>query len=180
MKAWTACIVAAVLGTALPPAPSWAASSPAAPRGERFEGLLGRPADNRPRYAWQRAKSPRVAFVSSLAVPGLGQLYNERELWALVAAGVEFYFLGNIVAEQRTTNRLRQRVHADPNDTEALVQFKLHRDDRIQSTWMFGLCALLSGLHAFVDAHLFDFDTTEPLQLRAVSGGPGAELAWHF
>ena len=180
MKAWAACIVVAVLDTALPVARSRAAPSPVAPVGEALEGLLGRPADNRPLHAWQRTKSARVAFVSSLCVPGLGQLYNERELWAVVAAGVEFYFLGDLVAEQRTTNRLREQVHADPNDAEALVQFKLHRDERIQSTWLLGLSALLSGLHAFVDAHLFDFDTTEPLQLRTVGDGPGAALAWHF
>jgi hypothetical protein len=154
----------------------WAAAAAAEP----FEGWLGRPADDRPQYQWQRTKSSRVAFVSSLVIPGLGQLYNEREWWAVVAAGVEFYFLGDVIAEQRTTNRLRERVHADPGDTEVLVQFKLHRDDRIQSTWLLGLSALLSGLHAFVDAHLFDFDRSQPLQWRAVGGGPGAAFAWQF
>jgi len=176
MRAWAVCLVV-VLGSA---SPAPAVPPPAAPWGETIESVLGRPADNRPHHAWQRAKSGKVAFVSSLAVPGLGQLYNERELWALVAAGVEFYFLGNMIAEQRTTNRLRERVHADPNDVEALVQFKLHRDDRIQSTWLLGLSALLSGLHAFVDAHLFDFDSTEPLQWHAVGDGPGAALGWRF
>jgi hypothetical protein len=179
MKVWAACVVAA-LGAASPAQQAAAATPGMAPAGERFEGLLGRPADDRPKYAWQRVKSGRVAFVSSLCVPGLGQLYNEREMWALVAAGVEFYFLGDLVAEQRTTNRLREQVHADPSNEAALVQFKVHRDNRIQATWLLGLSALLSGLHAYVDAHLFDFDRSEPLQLRAVSGGPGAALAWQF
>lgn len=157
-----------------------AAASPeraAAPvPGEAGVGLprhwFGRPAGEAEKRAWQRRKSPRTAFVSSLLVPGLGQLYNEREFWALVAAGVEFYYLGNIVAEQRLTNRYRNAVNADPGDREARVLFELHRDNRIQSTWLYGLAALISGLQSLVDAYLADFDDSPlPLEVGPRPGG---------
>ena len=158
---------------------------------------------SRPQRNWERRKSGRVALVSSLLVPGLGQLYNEREFWALVAVGVESYFIGNIVVEQRLTNRYR----ALANDDEIVLRrcvadssvdctlerqqfdldqalFVLHRDNRIQSTWVLGLVMLVSGLQAFVDAHLFDFDTSSPPQVRfepiGLDGRPGAALRFHF
>jgi hypothetical protein len=139
---------------------------------------FGRPAGEPEKRAWQLRKSPRTAFASSLLVPGLGQLYNEREFWALVAAGVQFYYLGNIVIEQRLTNRYRNAVNADPSDREVRVLFELHRDNRIQSTWLYALAALVSGLQSMVDAHLHDFDDSPlPLQVGPLPGGGGLQAA---
>ncbi|MFQ5600209.1 MAG: hypothetical protein ACE5G2_06605, partial [Candidatus Krumholzibacteriia bacterium] len=63
----------------------------------------------------------------------------------------------------------------------ATVLFVLHRDNRIQSSWLLGLTILLSGLQSFVDAHLFDFEQRAPLQLEP-SWGPirGGALRLHF
>ena len=36
---------------------------------------------------WQRRKNPTVAWLSSVAMPGLGQLYNGRRIKVLLAAG---------------------------------------------------------------------------------------------
>src|SRR5262249_43690980 len=108
---------------------------------------------------WQKSKSPRVAMFGSFLVPGLGQLYNEREFWALVAAGVEFYFIGTVVAEQRQTNRWRVVANAT-DDPIAEVEFKLHRDNRSEAAWLLALTALLSGVQSYVDANMFDFDDT--------------------
>jgi len=145
---------------------------------------FGRPATEPVGRTWQRQKNPTVAMVSSFLVPGLGQLYNEREFWSVVAAGVHFYFLGDIIVEQRLANRYRtlKNLPVDPNDPasvqaqqEAEVLFLLYRDNRIQSTWLLGLTLLLSGLQCYVDAHLFDFDAGASLQFvpsfGAVQGG---------
>ena len=119
-------------------------------------------------------------MLASFAVPGLGQLYNEREFWAAVAAGVEFYFIGNIVVEQRQMNLYRDLAHQDPNDTDARVLYELHRDNRIQSTWLLGVTMLLSGLQSYVDAHLFDFDASPPRLQLTLRNGPGASLRLRF
>ena len=129
------------------------------------EEWFGRPASPFPRRAWQTRKSPFTAMFASFVVPGLGQMYNEREFWALVAAGVEFYFLGQILAEQREINRLRADIDADPEDLRLQALFELHRDNRIQASWLLGLSILVSGLQSFVDAHLADFDET-PLPIQ--------------
>ncbi|HET9012018.1 MAG TPA: DUF5683 domain-containing protein [Gemmatimonadaceae bacterium] len=145
---------------------------------------FGRPAVAGPERRWQQDKNPTVAMVSSFLIPGLGQLYNEREFWSLVAASVHFYFIGDIVVEQRLTNRYNtlKNVPVDSLDAaavaarkEAEVLYLLHRDNRIQSTWLLGLTLILSGLQSYVDAHLFHFEATAPLQLEpsfgAVQGG---------
>jgi len=117
------------------------------------------------RPAWQRQKSPRTAMFASFAIPGLGQLYNERPFWAAVAAGVEFYFLGSWVVEQRLTNRYRALYNADPSDQDAQVLYELHRDSRIQAQWLLAVTIAISGLQSYVDAALADFDES-PLPLR--------------
>ena len=144
-----------------------------------FHDWLGRPATERDKRDWQRRKNPTLAMVSSFLVPGLGQLYNERQLWTLVAAGVHFYFVGNIIVEARLTNRYRnlKNLPFDPSDPDqveahedATVLFLLHRDNRIQSTWLLALTLLLSGVQSFVDAHLFDFDDGASLHLEPALG----------
>jgi hypothetical protein len=156
---------------------------------------LGRPPVDRPQRAWQKRKNPTLAMLSSFTIPGLGQLYNERPFWAAVAAGVEAALIGDIIIQQRLTNRYRtlKNEPIDPNLPEderereeqeredATVLFLLHQDNRVQSTWLLGLTVLLSGLQAFVDAHLFDFDENASLQLGPALGDvPGAALRVRF
>ena len=168
-------------GMQLPPTPATTAG---------FSDWFGRPPVDRQPRSWQKKKSGRVALFSSLLVPGLGQLYNERAFWSVVAAGVEFYFIGDIIVQQRLTNHFRtlKNQPIDPNDPEQVakqqeytVLFLLHRDNRVQSTWLLGLTILLSGLQAYVDAHLFDFDGIGDVRLEAISGQPfGGAVRLHF
>jgi hypothetical protein len=151
---------------------------------------FGRPPVDRVKRPWQERKSGRVAMISSFLFPGLGQLYNEREFWSLVAAGIEFYFISDIIVQQRLTNHFRTLKNEpfDPDDPdeaakneEYTVLFVLHRDNRVQSTWLLGLTILLSGLQAYVDAHLFDFEGVGDLRLETTSGGiSGGALRLRF
>jgi hypothetical protein len=156
---------------------------------------FGSPGPEPAKRAWQRDKNPTVAMLSSMLLPGLGQLYNEREFWALVAAGVHFGFAADVIVQARLTNRYRtlKNMPIDPDlpdkEKEALEQerqdyevlFLLHRDNRIQSSWLLGLTILLSGIQSFVDAHLFDFDADAPLQLGPSYGRVnGGALRLHF
>lgn len=163
--------VPAAPDAAVPPAVPAAAPAGAAP--------TGRP----PEPAWRRQKSPRTAMFASWACPGLGQLYNERPFWAAVAAGVEFYFIGSWVEEQRLTNRYRAIYNADPTDGDAQVLFELHRDSRIQAQWLLALTVAISGLQSYVDAALADFDSSPlPLHLAADNGAgrTGLAVQWRF
>ncbi len=150
--------------------PAWAERPGAAPPAVQLgvREWFGRPPAPRDKAAWQRDKNPTVAMLSSFLVPGLGQLYYEREFWAVVAAGVHFYFLGDIIVEARLTNHYRTLKNQAQKDAE--FDFLVHRDNRIQSTWLLGLTLLLSGLQSFVDAHLFGFDADAPLRLEAATG----------
>jgi hypothetical protein len=112
-----------------------------------------------------------------------------------VDAGVEAGLIGDIIIQQRLTNRYRtlKNEPIDPNLPEderqrqeqeredATVLFLLHQDNRVQSTWLLGLTVLLSGLQAFVDAHLFDFTENASLHLGPAPGAvPGAALQVRF
>lgn len=139
---------------------------------------FGSPGLEPPKRAWQKKKNPTVAMISSFVIPGLGQLYNEREFWAVVVAGIQFGFLADVIIEARLTNRYRtlKNIPIDetlpPEEQEEMLEeklknevlFLLHRDNRIQSSWLLGLTMLLSGVQSYVDAHLFDFDADAPLQ----------------
>jgi len=155
-----------------------------------FRDWFGRPPVEKQPRSWHKSKNARVALFSSLLVPGLGQLYNEREFWAVVAAGVEWYFIGDIIVQQRLTNRYRalKNLPIDPDDPAQVAQqqeytvlFLLHRDNRLQSTWLLGVTILLSGLQAYVDAHLFDFDADAAVRFEPISGSmTGGALRLHF
>ena len=172
-----------------PATPLWRQPAPPATVAG-FRDWFGRPPVDRQPRTWQKQKSGRVALFSSLLVPGLGQLYNERAFWSAVAAGVEFYFIGDMVVQQRLANHFRTLMNepidaSDPGQVaqqqEYTVLFLLHRDNRVQSTWLLGLTILLSGLQAYVDAHLFDFDGIGDVRLEPVSGQPlGGALRLHF
>ncbi|MFQ5600740.1 MAG: DUF5683 domain-containing protein, partial [Candidatus Krumholzibacteriia bacterium] len=84
---------------------------------------FGRPAREPEKREWQRRKNPKLAMFSSFLVPGLGQLYNEREFWALVAAGVHIYFIGDIIVQARLANRYRtlKNIPIDPGDPEQVL-----------------------------------------------------------
>lgn len=173
-----------------PPAAVSADVRPTAQLGVR--DWFGSPGPEPAKRAWQRDKNPTVAMLSSMLIPGLGQLYNEREFWALAAAGVHFGFLADVIIQARLTNRYRTLKNMPPDPTlppeeqerqqqEYEVLFLLHRDNRIQSSWLLGLTILLSGIQSFVDAHLFDFDADAPLQLGPSYGRvTGGALRLHF
>jgi hypothetical protein len=141
---------------------------------------FGRPVPHPVVRDWQKSKSPRLAMFGSFLVPGFGQLYNEREFWALVAAGTEFYFIGTVIAEQRQTNRWRVVANAT-DDPIAEVEFKLHRDNRSEAAWLLALTALLSGVQSYVDANMFDFDETPLPEATSLNdASPAAAVRLHF
>ena len=105
-------------------------------------------------------KSPSGAMLRSALVPGWGQLYNDQKLKALLVAAGEMALIGNAIYY----NQL-----AVKSQTENERGF--YQDLRGQFLWWLLGLHLLSVLDAYVDAHLWDFDTGPDLSLNTIHDG---------
>ena len=102
-----------------------------------------------------KTKSPKGAMIRSLMFPGLGQFYNEQYIKAaIVLAGqgtlIGFTFYYNNRASKSTTP----------------LEKEFYQDRRNLMYWWIGAATLLSMLDAYIDAHLYDFDTGPDLAIR--------------
>jgi hypothetical protein len=115
---------------------------------------------------WQRRKSPTVAVVSSMMLPGLGQLYNGRRIKTVIAVGVFSYYLGRAWLEQKDSQRwLSERDSFDANTAEwreADVWYQFYKESAKDFLWWSGAVWLICALDAFVDAHLYDVRSVKP------------------
>jgi hypothetical protein len=113
---------------------------------------------------WKNTKNPRMAMLCALLVPGLGQIYNERPLKALIAFGAETFYLSGIVLNKRYAERrrnIRDRYdYENPAEREQWLYhdtWAIEYDERAQDWmwWSAGIIAIVV-LDAYVDAHLHD------------------------
>jgi hypothetical protein len=129
--------------------------------------------------AWERRKSPRVAVLSSMALPGLGQLYNGRRLKTMIAAGTFTYYVGTAWFEQKKSQRyLAARDGFSPNTLDWRNQdmfYRFHKENAVTYLWWSGAAWLITALDAFVDAHLYDVRAVTPTVVRG--GGDTKYLA---
>jgi hypothetical protein len=129
---------------------------------------------------WERQKSPTVAMVSSMVLPGLGQLYNGRRIKTAIAAGTFTYYLGKAWLEQKKSQehlkardelpRTTPEENALWNYEDELYQF--YKESAKDYLWWSGAVWLITVLDAFVDAHLYDVRAVTP---TVVSGAGGAK-----
>ncbi len=119
---------------------------------------------------WEREKSPKVAMVSSMLLPGLGQLYNGRRLKTMIAVGVFSYYLGTAWFEEKKAQEyLVTRDMLPPNtivwkNQDILYQF--HKENAVTYLWWSGAAWLITVLDAYVDAHLYDVRAVTPVVVR--------------
>ncbi|MFQ5638345.1 MAG: DUF5683 domain-containing protein [bacterium] len=103
-----------------------------------------------------RRKSPKSAMIRSLAFPGAGQWYNEQKIKAALVVATQGVLIG-------------LRFHFD-NKAKVSEPGSLKRaaniDRRNQTYWIMGAVVLVSMLDAYIDAHLFDFDTGPDLTMK--------------
>ena len=102
-----------------------------------------------------KTKSPTVAMIRSALLPGWGQWYNDQKWKALLVFGGEVALVGNAVY-------YNQRVAKGTSDDER----RFYRDVRGRFLWWFLAVHLLNVLDAYVDAHLWNFDTGPFLSLH--------------
>ena len=124
--------------------------------------------------------SPRKAALLSLALPGLGQIYNER-YWKLPIVygglgGLSFWLGRNVKTFRGYRDAYRLDVDEDPstdgsyNGIDDAGQLRVRRDEAKRqldlSAVLVGVFYLLQIVDATVDAHLKDYDISEDLSLR--------------
>jgi hypothetical protein len=122
-----------------------------------------------------RAPSPAGSMIKSLLVPGLGQLTLGRKLTAAVFIAFEGAALAMVVKSQRELNDAR--AESGGEETPLVAEKSRKRED-----WLviMGLNHVLSGLEAYVSAHLWDFPGE--LEIQALPGGlrAGASIPLRF
>ena len=94
-------------------------------------------------YSDTPMKSPWGAVARSAMLPGWGQCYNESYIKSVIAFGTSFYFISQIVTNERK--------YKDTGE----VKF---RDQRVTNSWYFGLTYFLIMVDAYIDAYLYRFD----------------------
>ena len=124
--------------------------------------------------SWRKKKNSRIAMLSALAVPGLGQMYNEKPLKAVIAAGFEIFYLSRILHYYRMEKREEVIRDSYPrwvtSDTDPPVTFQNqdwtyhnawveeYKQQQIDWVWWSAGCILIVVLDAYIDANLHDMN----------------------
>lgn len=111
-----------------------------------------------------RAPSPAGAMIKSLLIPGLGQITLGRKLTAAVFVAFEGAALAMVLKSQRELSDAREA--SGGVETPLVIEKSRKREDWLV---LMGVNHVLSGLEAYVSAHLWDFPGE--LQIQALPGG---------
>lgn len=138
-----------------------------------------------------RVHSPRKATLYSMALPGLGQVYNKK-YWKVpvIYAGLgALVYMGtlNTAEYKRWHEAYLYKINQDTGGNELAdkydaTQLKSQSDyylRNVELTYILGsVLYILNMVDAAVDAHLFDYDISDDLSLRVnpepFKGAPGA------
>jgi hypothetical protein len=123
------------------------------------------------KYNFKMTRSPMKAVLYSAILPGLGQFYN-KSYWKIPIIGLAGgYFLYEIIKNNNTYIDYRDSYanSQTPGNPNGNQKFKLlrdfYRDQRDQFYLYAGLTYLINIVDAYVDAHLFDFDVSDKIQI---------------
>ena len=113
-------------------------------------------------------RSPTLALVFSAVLPGAGQIYTGGWFKApFIVAGIAGCFYGAYIQNQRyhvdidsVNNQLARGDIYNANRYTAQREF--YRDDRDKFYIYAGLVYIANLLDAYISAHLFDFDVSDP------------------
>jgi hypothetical protein len=133
---------------------------------------------------WEREKSATVAMLSSMVLPGLGQLYNGRKYKAMIATGIFTYYLGTAWFEQKKSQEYLVGRDALPPNTIAWqnqdILYNFHKDNAVTYLWWSGAVWLITVLDAYVDAHLYDVRAVTPTVVRGAGDTKYVALSFGF
>jgi hypothetical protein len=125
-------------------------------------------------YTYKMTKSPTKAMLFSAVIPGAGQFYN-KSYWKIpIIWGVGGYFVYEIIKNNNSYIDYRD-LYANsqtPSNPNGDVRYKnlreFYRDQRDQFYLYAGLVYLINIVDAYVDAHLFDFDVSDKIQVQGL------------
>lgn len=111
-------------------------------------------------YCYDSGKNPVKAMFLSFTIPGSGQFYNEKYVKAGVIFTLQTTFLGlSIHSHNRMNKYYDKALQASGEDFYYYERRYFEYYDRRQNMlWWFASAVVLSGIDAFVDASLFNFE----------------------
>ena len=123
---------------------------------------------------WQRDKSARIAVLSSMVLPGLGQVYNGRKWKAGIAFGLFTFYMGTALVEQKEATAAEDARNSFPEGSSdwnlADSYYQFHKKNSIDNVWWAGAVWFISLLDAFVDANLYDVRAVDPKVFKGSNG----------
>lgn len=132
--------------------------------------------------AAQAKKQPYRALLYSAVCPGGGQIYNQQYLKAGLVLGVQSYLVYSAIANAGKRRDFRDLAAHAPNEQQQLsynAQSRDYKERMTNDVWWIGITAALSLIDAFVDAHLYDFESEkEKVHLRF--GDSSLQLQYQF
>jgi len=127
-------------------------------------------------YTFKMTRSPTKALLYSAILPGLGQFYN-KSYWKIPIIGlVGGYFAYEIIKnnnsylDYKVAYANSQTTVSPGGDQRMKILRDFYRDQRDQFYLYAGLVYLINIVDAYVDAHLFDFDVSDRIQLGGLKG----------
>jgi hypothetical protein len=117
---------------------------------------------------WKKKKNARIAMLCALVFPGLGQMYNERPYKAVLAMGLETFYLSQILFKYR--DEVRQRELRDreekyleggvlnPEWLRHDIWYNEYKEQKIDWVWWSAGVLVALIFDAYVDAHLHDMN----------------------
>jgi hypothetical protein len=116
-------------------------------------------------------KSPMLALGLSAILPGAGQIYNEQ-WWKvpILYAMLGGFGYGAYIQNQRYQDAKANlaKAIAEKNSADASTWTRsrnFYRDDRDKFFIYMGLAYVANLIDAYISAHLFDFDVSDPAPL---------------
>ncbi|MFA6468033.1 MAG: DUF5683 domain-containing protein [Bacteroidota bacterium] len=115
-------------------------------------------------------KSTTIAMVSSMVLPGVGQIYNESYWKAPVVWGFGYYFY-SVYRNQDDKYKVSRFQYdtsitvANPNGDAQLRSLRdFYKNQRNEFGWYLAITYVLNVLDAYVDAALYNFEVSPNLQ----------------
>ncbi|MFA5010314.1 MAG: DUF5683 domain-containing protein [Ignavibacteria bacterium] len=127
-------------------------------------------------FTFKMTRSPGRAMLYSAVIPGAGQFYNESYWKIPIIWGIGGYFVYEIIKNNNNYIDYRD-LYANsqtPENPNGDLRYKnlreFYRDQRDQFYLYAGLVYLINLVDAYVDAHLFDFDVSDKIQVQGLKG----------
>lgn len=108
-------------------------------------------------------KNPYRAMLYSAVLPGGGQIYNQAYVKTAVVVGLQAYLVGLALHHnnrlQDYQDLMNNSISGDSDYLSYMLKRDEYRDNLRSDYWWMGTVLLLSVADAFVDAHLYNFET---------------------